>query len=707
MTPRTPRTARARLIVVLVLFAPAMWLSSLEVTGLPSIMLIGSALFLVVQLTWLRGVLRPRGMFLWSFTVPALLGVALVLPFGADGIFFYPTIGVAAAVIAVPAGFAGLWLGDLSQLRRRPSVFISYRRDDAARAGRLLYESLVARYGRHTVFFDTQSLTPGVSWRQQLREVIERCDIVLVVIGPGWTELRGATGSRRLDDQDDPVRAEIEAALALGKPTVPILVDGAVLPRPERLPESIRLLPDLHGVALRPPPDFVADLAALGDSLDNTQRPRARGSILALTRPTGRWRRTRIALAAAVYAAVVTVPTAWGVFTSDAADFDAAVLSPDGRRVATLGGGSLRVWNIETGALEGRRSLSEDSYDMLLWSPDGTMISVAGQREGSLTIWRADDLTALHDLAGHQGFGWTSIGGRDPVAWSPDSTRIAAGDESGTLRVWRIETAQRTDTTRPTDPLQPAADLSLEGGGITTLGWGPGAPDRIAVGTQDASVRIVRVEDELTVTDAFLQAPPEPRDAARPPGLATGLPTQASSTTSVAYLAWSPDGRRIMTMTDQRTWVNDLDATGDRTREVPVKDYAEDLSWSPDGTGFARAERGTSDGLGVYDIDSGTRVVLPTGLWEYSGRHDLAWSADSAEVAMVDRFHIRIWSRDQRHQVAVVSHDDADEGVAMIGWAAGTHRIAVYTRDAVQVWDVDTGSMAAEFRVPVGEALFG
>ena len=62
--------------------------------------------------------------------------------------------------------------------------------------------------------------------------------MLLAVIGPHWLAA-GQDGQRRLDDPADFVRLEIEAALARGVRVIPVLVDGAQLPRPEQLPASL------------------------------------------------------------------------------------------------------------------------------------------------------------------------------------------------------------------------------------------------------------------------------------------------------------------------------------------------------------------------------------------------------------------------------------------------------------------------------------
>ena len=65
------------------------------------------------------------------------------------------------------------------------------------------------------------------------------CAVLLVVIGGWWLTATGEDGRRRLDDPGDFVRLEIEAALARHVRVIPVLVDGARMPRAADLPASL------------------------------------------------------------------------------------------------------------------------------------------------------------------------------------------------------------------------------------------------------------------------------------------------------------------------------------------------------------------------------------------------------------------------------------------------------------------------------------
>jgi hypothetical protein len=71
----------------------------------------------------------------------------------------------------------------------------------------------------------------------------------------------GPDGRRRLDDPSDFVRLEIETALTRpGMLVLPLLVEGAVMPPADHLPEPLRPLTQLNGAVVRNDPDYQGDM---------------------------------------------------------------------------------------------------------------------------------------------------------------------------------------------------------------------------------------------------------------------------------------------------------------------------------------------------------------------------------------------------------------------------------------------------------------
>jgi hypothetical protein len=131
-----------------------------------------------------------------------------------------------------------------------PSIFISYRREDAGGDAGRLADHLHRRFGAARVFLDVDTIQPGSDFPRALQSSLQQTAVTLVVIGPRWTSARDTAGNRRLDDPRDFVRLEVETALSRGIPVVPVLVQGASLPRLEDLPESLAPLVTRHAATL-------------------------------------------------------------------------------------------------------------------------------------------------------------------------------------------------------------------------------------------------------------------------------------------------------------------------------------------------------------------------------------------------------------------------------------------------------------------------
>lgn len=158
-----------------------------------------------------------------------------------------------------------------------PTIFISYRRSDSASETGRLYDRLVERYGKTSVFKDVDSIPPGVRFPDYIAESIQASDVALILIGSRWLDASSGWGRRRLDDPGDFVRIEIETALRLGVPVIPVLVNGATMPPAHRLPESLRPMCLQNAVSLRQDPDFSHDVGRVFHAVDYWQaQPRKR-----------------------------------------------------------------------------------------------------------------------------------------------------------------------------------------------------------------------------------------------------------------------------------------------------------------------------------------------------------------------------------------------------------------------------------------------
>jgi hypothetical protein len=130
-------------------------------------------------------------------------------------------------------------------------VFISYRRADTAGYAGRLHEYLAPVFGEPNIFMDIDNIPPGEDFIRVIEYAIQRCDVVLVLIGPHWATLTDAQGYRRLHDPHDFVRLEVATALA--RPNlrvVPVLVNDAPMPSAGDLPADLQSLTRRNAIEL-------------------------------------------------------------------------------------------------------------------------------------------------------------------------------------------------------------------------------------------------------------------------------------------------------------------------------------------------------------------------------------------------------------------------------------------------------------------------
>jgi hypothetical protein len=141
-------------------------------------------------------------------------------------------------------------------------IFVSYRREDSAGQAGRLNDRLAGEFGKDSVFMDVDGIRLGTDFVKHLTEEVAKCDVLLAVIGPRWTDLPDDDGNRRLDNPNDFVRLEISTALAHGILVIPILLDGISIPRERLLPDDLKALAVRNALALRHA-TFHADLDRL------------------------------------------------------------------------------------------------------------------------------------------------------------------------------------------------------------------------------------------------------------------------------------------------------------------------------------------------------------------------------------------------------------------------------------------------------------
>lgn len=183
--------------------------------------------------------------------------------------------------------------------------------------------------------------------------------------------------------------------------------------------------------------------------------------------------------------------------------------SPDGRYLAGRFNSSgsaqgIAIWNVETGALVRTLSLNVGS---MAWSPDGKYLAITGN--AGIGILSTVSWNVIQSIPFESGV---------PLAWSPDSTSLAAAMHNGDIEVLAIPTGKVMLTYRKQDQQ-----------GSKALVWSPDG-QRI-VSASDLSIQIWDARSGLTLFTYASQT-----------GNNQGNP-------SLGDLTWSPDGQYIASST--------------------------------------------------------------------------------------------------------------------------------------------------------------
>lgn len=117
-------------------------------------------------------------------------------------------------------------------------IHVSHRREQDGQLATRIRDRLEIHFGRAAMCTDLDDIPAGGD-RDKVRAAIERCDVIVAVVGDNWP-----------DDPAGRMRIDIQSALERGVAVVPVLVGGAAMPREDQLPAELKAMCTREAVSL-------------------------------------------------------------------------------------------------------------------------------------------------------------------------------------------------------------------------------------------------------------------------------------------------------------------------------------------------------------------------------------------------------------------------------------------------------------------------
>ena len=331
-----------------------------------------------------------------------------------------------------------------------------------------------------------------------------------------------------------------------------------------------------------------------------------------------------------------------------------AVYSPDGRSIVTSDGDTARIWNADNGklamVLRGHRSRVTGA----VFSPDGRSVLTASD-DKTARLWSAgtETNTQMAVLAAHTGSAGRAV-------FSPDGRRALTASDDNSVRLWDAEAGRQIAT------------FTRAGSGMAAF-----SPDGRLVAIPDNNTVVVRDANTGEREDRIFQG----------------------HSAAVQSVAFSADGRRIVTASDDRTArVWDLQTGGQIAALTEHTAPVRSAVFSPDGLRVVSTQMPQRSG-NVTIVTSNDSVAL---LWDaLSGRvilrfegdmvqlYDATFSPDGKRIVTASGDNTaRIWDAETGKPIAVLSgHSDSVLSAAFN--SRGDKIVTASADETVRVWDAE------------------
>jgi WD40 repeat protein len=308
------------------------------------------------------------------------------------------------------------------------------------------------------------------------------------------------------------------------------------------------------------------------------------------------------------------------LLTLQHADFvNKVTYSPDGKRLATVGDESVKVWDAQTG--QELFALKGGGGNSAVFSPDGKRLVSGGS---DVKVWDAQTGEEVLTCKGH-------TGRINKVAYSPDGKRLVSASGDKTVKVWDAQSGQIIRTLEGHTAGVGGVAYSRDGKHLASAAVAQGA-------TRGAYIGEVKVWDAETLQEIRTHNVTESSVVFSPDGkrLACGgkvLDTQTSQElltlkNTGSGVVFSPDGKRLAAGgIGARLW--DAETGQELFSLQGLTGQVNSVAFSPDGNRLATAAADRT--VKVWDTQTGQELLAFKGHTNYA--NIVVFSPDGKSLA--------------------------------------------------------------------------